>query len=158
VSQKRYIASFTITAKKTGLRRVTRCLDRMQPQCPICRGEFFSCDIRQLRVEKGASSSTTAVPRVDMQLQRLLKAIAKITGGHATVEETQRVADQCDAYLDSKPDSILVHNCARSFRKSTDWSFSTPLSGLVTSSCPPYWKRGESTLISPPRGMTSAIA
>ncbi|KAF8554261.1 hypothetical protein OG21DRAFT_1484801 [Imleria badia] len=42
-----------------------------------------------------------------MQLQRLLKAIAKITGGHATVEATQRIADQCDAYLDSKPDSIL---------------------------------------------------
>ncbi|KAF8554266.1 hypothetical protein OG21DRAFT_1603599 [Imleria badia] len=50
-------------------------------------------------------TSTTAVPQVDTQLQRLLDAIENITDGDTTVEETEGVIDQCDAYQDSQPDS-----------------------------------------------------
>jgi hypothetical protein len=92
----------------------------MQPQCPICRGHFSSLHIRQLHVERDAPSSTTAVPQVDTELQRLLDAIENITDGDTTVEETEGVIDQCDAYQDSQPDSNPVRDFARSVRKPTD--------------------------------------
>lgn len=74
-------------------------------------------------MENDAPRSTTADPRVDAQLQRLLDSIAKIADGHATVEEMQRVIDQCDAYHNSQSDtSNTVRDFAWSVRNPTDWS------------------------------------
>ena len=118
MSPKRHITSST----KTRLRKKNRCLDRMEPQCPICRDEFSPLDTHPLRVESDSLSSTTAAPRVDTQLQGLINAIAKIANGNtATVEETQRIIDQCDAYHNSQPKSSPVRDCAKSVHKLTNW-------------------------------------
>jgi hypothetical protein len=92
----------------------------MQPQCPICHGQFFPWDIHQLRIENDAPGSTSAVPRVGTQLQRLLDAIADIADGHATVEEMQRVIGLCDAYHTSQRDSNPVRDRANCVPKPTD--------------------------------------
>ncbi|KAG6377882.1 hypothetical protein JVT61DRAFT_14668 [Boletus reticuloceps] len=92
------------------------CLTRMQraslqnllrSKCPICRQQFSSRDIHQLRVDSGGSSPTRVTPQVDTQVQRLLDDIEKMVDGHATVEEMQRAVDQCNAYHDLHPGSSL---------------------------------------------------
>ncbi|KAI9463442.1 hypothetical protein HD554DRAFT_1312232 [Boletus coccyginus] len=80
------------------------CLDSVR-QCPLCRNEFSPSDICKLCVDGDAQSSTTvAASPVGTQVQRLLDDIAMTT---ATVEEMERVIQQCNTYHNAQPNSIL---------------------------------------------------
>ena len=94
-------------------KKCTRCLDGMQPQCPLCRDEFSPQDIRKLRVDSDGPSSTTVAPQVDTQVQRLLDDIAKTANGVATVQEMERVIDLCDAYHNAQSHSSPVRDRPR---------------------------------------------
>ncbi|KAF8554271.1 hypothetical protein OG21DRAFT_1111940 [Imleria badia] len=81
------------------------CLDSMRPQCPICRDQFSPQDIRKLRVDSDAPSSTAVAPPVDAQVQHLLDDIANTANGATTVEEMQRVVNMCNVYNNAQPDT-----------------------------------------------------
>jgi hypothetical protein len=99
----------------------------MQPHCPFCRDEFSLQDIRILRVDNDAPSSTTVAPQLDTQVQRLLDDIAQTASGGGTVEEMERVIVLCDAYHNAQPRSSPVRDRPET-RKATDWSLQhTPL-------------------------------
>ena len=112
---------------KEGLRtKGIRCLDCIQPQCPLCRDAFSPKDIRKLRVDSddAVSSSTASVapPQVvDTHVQRLLDAMANTACGSTSIEETERVIDQCRVYHDAQPDS-LVRDVPKS-ASTTNWAF-----------------------------------
>ncbi|KAG8215386.1 hypothetical protein J3R82DRAFT_8987 [Butyriboletus roseoflavus] len=70
----------------------------MQPQCPLCRDAFSPWGIRKLHVD------TNDVP---LQVQRVLDDIAKTVDGGVTVEELQRVTDQCtNNYRNTQSDDL----------------------------------------------------
>ena len=151
----RHHATFYTIAE--GLRNSlgTRCLDGVQPLCPLCRDAFAPQDIRKLCVDADgdASGSTTVAPQVDTHVQRLLGDIANTAGGSATVEQVQKVIDQCRVYHNAQPDSPVRDHpaCAHPFAINNHGIclFSIPLSVSVTSSYPPCWKRRESCSCSP---------
>ncbi|KAI9463443.1 hypothetical protein HD554DRAFT_1312084 [Boletus coccyginus] len=121
--------SSTTTAKKKEIeRKGTRCLDSIEPQCPLCRSEFSPSDVCKLCVDGDAQSSTTAASAVDTQVQHLLDDIAVTANRGATIEEMERVIQQCNAYHNAQPNSILVRDHPGSIRKTTDCSLQhTPL-------------------------------
>ncbi|KAN0080347.1 hypothetical protein V8E55_009913 [Tylopilus felleus] len=86
-----------------------RCLDQIQPQCPICRRQFFPQDILQLHVDSDPTSrSTTVAPQVDIEAQRLFEDIAEIANGRATTEEMRMVIDRFCAHYHSQLNDIPV--------------------------------------------------
>ena len=107
----------SVIHEKVGLTIVMfsiRCLVHMQPQCPLCRRDFFPWDIRKLHV--GSVGSTVAPHAIDARSQRLLDAIAHAGGVGASLEDMQRVIDQCRVYhgCDAQGDSsALVRNDPR---------------------------------------------
>ncbi|KAF8554265.1 hypothetical protein OG21DRAFT_1111499 [Imleria badia] len=103
------------------------CLDSMQTQCPLCRDRFSRWDIRELRVDSGAPSSSR-------RRRRSIRKWSTFWTTSQTLRTATLPSKKCRGWSTcvtrtTLPSRILV-TCIL-------------LSGLVTSSCQPCWKRGQ---------------